>query len=133
MRKKGKYSPEFKEQAVKRSLSGSFTIKELAESLGISYYVLRDWKKKYYKDFSIKSMAEALEVSREAYYKSLRIKDQIKKEKEIILKDAIYKIWEDSLMIYGLRRILEEAKKIYPEVGKRILNLKYLLLTQIII
>jgi transposase InsO family protein len=75
--------------------------------------------KKYYKDFSIKSMAEALEVSREAYYKSLRIKDQIKIEKENILKDAIYKIWEDSLMIYGLRRILEEVKKIYPEVGKR--------------
>ncbi|KPA31236.1 transposase, partial [Leptospira interrogans] len=28
MNKKGKYSPEFKEQAVKRTLSGSFTIKE---------------------------------------------------------------------------------------------------------
>ncbi|WP_017856550.1 IS3 family transposase, partial [Leptospira interrogans] len=26
MNKKGKYSPEFKEQAVKRTLSGSFTI-----------------------------------------------------------------------------------------------------------
>ncbi|EKR75273.1 transposase domain protein [Leptospira noguchii str. 2006001870] len=37
MNKKGKYSPEFKEQAVKRTLSGLFTIKEVAESLGISY------------------------------------------------------------------------------------------------
>ncbi|WP_232411096.1 transposase, partial [Leptospira interrogans] len=27
MNKKGKYSPEFKEQAVKRTLSGSFTYK----------------------------------------------------------------------------------------------------------
>jgi transposase-like protein len=33
MRKKGKYSPDFKEQAVKRAISGSFTIKEVAESL----------------------------------------------------------------------------------------------------
>ncbi|WP_025185215.1 transposase, partial [Leptospira interrogans] len=44
MNKKGKYSPEFKEQAVKRTLSGSFTIKEVAESLGISYFVLRQWR-----------------------------------------------------------------------------------------
>ncbi|EMM95422.1 transposase domain protein [Leptospira interrogans serovar Zanoni str. LT2156] len=33
MNKKGKYSPEFKEQAVKRTLSGSFTIKEVAGHL----------------------------------------------------------------------------------------------------
>ncbi|TQE76363.1 hypothetical protein FF021_09600 [Leptospira noguchii] len=33
MNKKRKYSTEFKEQAVKRSLSGSFTIKEVAVSL----------------------------------------------------------------------------------------------------
>ncbi len=32
MNKKGKYSPEFQEQAVKRTLSGLFTIKEVAES-----------------------------------------------------------------------------------------------------
>ncbi|MDI7187723.1 transposase, partial [Leptospira santarosai] len=39
MIRKGKYSPEFKDQAVKRTLSGSFTIKEVAQSLGISYFV----------------------------------------------------------------------------------------------
>ncbi|WP_025184830.1 transposase, partial [Leptospira interrogans] len=50
MNKKGKYSPEFKEQAVKRTLSGSFTIKEVAGSLGISYFVLRQWRGEYLKN-----------------------------------------------------------------------------------
>ncbi|EMO61066.1 transposase [Leptospira borgpetersenii serovar Pomona str. 200901868] len=44
MSQKGKYSPEFKEQAVKRTLSGPFTIKEAAESLEIDYFVLRHWR-----------------------------------------------------------------------------------------
>jgi transposase-like protein len=30
MKRKGKYSDEFKDEAVKRCLSGSFTIKEIA-------------------------------------------------------------------------------------------------------
>ena len=47
MRKCGKYSPEYKEEVVKRAMSGSFTIKEVAESIGLNYYVLRDWKKGY--------------------------------------------------------------------------------------
>ena len=49
MSRRGKYSPEFKEQAVKRAMSGSFTIKEVAESLGIGYYVLRQWKAEFLK------------------------------------------------------------------------------------
>ncbi|MBW9230546.1 transposase, partial [Leptospira interrogans] len=53
MNKKGKYSPEFKEQAVKRTLSGSFTIKEVAGSLGISYFVLRQWRGEYLKNQKI--------------------------------------------------------------------------------
>ena len=47
MTRKSKYSPEFKEQAVKRTLTGSFTIKEVSESLDISYYILREWRKDY--------------------------------------------------------------------------------------
>ena len=49
MSKRGKYSPEYKEQAVKRAISGSFTIKEVSESLGISYHVLRQWKAEFLK------------------------------------------------------------------------------------
>lgn len=49
MSKRGKYSPEFQEQAVKRAMSGAFTIKEVSESLGISYFTLRQWKAEYLK------------------------------------------------------------------------------------
>ncbi|MDF3822316.1 transposase, partial [Leptospira sp. 96542] len=49
MSRRGKYSPEFKERAVKRAISGSFTIKEVSESLGISYFVLRQWKAEFLK------------------------------------------------------------------------------------
>ncbi|KAA1292766.1 hypothetical protein C4X99_04600 [Leptospira interrogans serovar Geyaweera] len=47
--RKRKYSPKFQEQAVNRTLSGSFTIKEVAESLGLSYFVLRQWKAEHLK------------------------------------------------------------------------------------
>jgi transposase len=87
MRKKGKYSPEFKEQAVKRAISGSFTIKEVAESLGISYYVLRDWKKEYMKkleESEIPKNPKQLKESEEL--KQLR-KEVIKlREQNLILK-----------------------------------------------
>ena len=75
--------------------------------------------KKYYKDFSIMSMAEALDVSREAYYKSLRSNRKEFIEKEDLIKNSILKIWEESFKIYGLRRILVELKKTFPEIGKR--------------
>jgi transposase len=48
VRKRGKYSPEFREQAVKQAMSGSFTIKEVAESFGISYYGLRQWRAEFF-------------------------------------------------------------------------------------
>ncbi|EPG74171.1 transposase, partial [Leptospira fainei serovar Hurstbridge str. BUT 6] len=76
MSKKGKYSPEFKEQAIKRILTGSFTIKEVAESLGISYFVLRQWKAEYMKksdeqnpptDKQIKESEELRKLRKEDY------------------------------------------------------------------
>lgn len=44
-----KYSPEINEQAVKRARSGSFTIKNVPESLGISCFDLREWKAEFLK------------------------------------------------------------------------------------
>ncbi|EMF80491.1 transposase [Leptospira weilii serovar Topaz str. LT2116] len=49
MKRRSKYSPEFREQAVNRTLSGSFTIKEVADSLGISYFILRQWRAEHLK------------------------------------------------------------------------------------
>ncbi|WP_063124770.1 transposase, partial [Leptospira borgpetersenii] len=49
MKGRRKCSPEFREQAVNRTLSGSFTIKEVANSLEISYFILRQWRAEYLK------------------------------------------------------------------------------------
>ncbi|EMK25294.1 transposase [Leptospira kirschneri serovar Bulgarica str. Nikolaevo] len=49
MKGRRKYSSEFREQAVNRTLSGSFTIKEVANSLEISYFILRQWKAEHLK------------------------------------------------------------------------------------
>ena len=44
---KSKYTPEFKEEAVKATMADDRTIKEVAQSLGINYWTLREWKKEY--------------------------------------------------------------------------------------
>ena len=86
MRKRGKYSPEYKEEAVKRAMSGSFTIKEVAESLGVSYYVLRDWKKEYMQknESEIPKTDKQLKESEEL--KRLRKENLRLKEQVLILK-----------------------------------------------
>jgi transposase len=45
--KKKKYSPEFREQAVKKALTGDESLKEIAAALGISYWTLQQWKREY--------------------------------------------------------------------------------------
>ena len=86
MTRKGKYSTEFKEQAVKRTLTGSFTIKEVSESLGISYYVLRDWRREYMKnqDSLIPKTDKELKESEEL--RRLRKENMRLKEDILILK-----------------------------------------------
>jgi transposase len=86
MRKRGKYSPEYKEEAVKRAMSGSFTIKEVAESLGVSYYVLRDWKKEFMQknESEIPKTDKQLKESEEL--KRLRKENLKLKEQVLILK-----------------------------------------------
>lgn len=86
MKRKGKYSDEFKDEAVKRSLSGSFTIKEVAESLGVSYYVLRQWKKEFMekKESQIPKTDKQLKESEEL--RKLRKENLKLKEQVLILK-----------------------------------------------
>ncbi len=45
--RKRQYNEEFREEAVKAAMSEDRTIKEVAQSLGISYWTLREWKKEY--------------------------------------------------------------------------------------
>ena len=45
--KKNKYPQEFRDEAVRAVISGDRSLKEVAESLGVSPWSLRDWKKSY--------------------------------------------------------------------------------------
>jgi transposase len=45
--RKSKYSPEFRDNAVKKVLTGDESIKEIAAGLGISSWTLQQWKKEY--------------------------------------------------------------------------------------
>ncbi|MBW9231293.1 IS3 family transposase [Leptospira santarosai] len=178
MSKRSKYSPEFKEQAIKRTLSGSFTIKEVSRSLGISYFVLRQWRAEYMKKseeqlpltdkqlkeseelkklrkenlklkeevtipkkvcshafprtksrlmfmethrfaFSIRSMANVLEVSRSGFYQFLkRSKNELEKYNPELV-EFIKETWLTNRKNYGLVRLLREVKKVYSIYGAR--------------
>ncbi|EPG75022.1 transposase [Leptospira fainei serovar Hurstbridge str. BUT 6] len=86
MSKKGKYSPEFKEQAIKRILTGSFTIKEVAESLGISYFVLRQWKAEYMKKSDEQNPPTDKQIKESEELRKLRKENYRLKEENAILK-----------------------------------------------
>lgn len=85
--KRNKYSQEFKEQAVKRTLSGSYTIKEVSESLGINYYVLRDWRVEYMKNQeNEKPLLTDKQLKESEELKRLRKENMRLKEDNAILK-----------------------------------------------
>jgi transposase len=86
MRRRGKYSPEFKEQAVRRALSGSFTIKEVAESLGIGYYLLRYWKAEYLKKEANNNPLTDQKIKESEELRKLRRENLKLKEENAILK-----------------------------------------------
>ena len=60
MRRKSRYSEEFKNQAVKRTMSENYTIKEVAQSLGVSYDSLKKWRNDYMKKEEEKLVARKL-------------------------------------------------------------------------
>ena len=86
MKKKGKYSEEFKEQAVKRTLSGSFTIKEVAESLGINYHTLQTWRKDYLQNQESEIPMTDKQIKDREELKNLRKENMKLKEEVAILK-----------------------------------------------
>ena len=86
MAKKSKYSPEFMEQAVKRTLSGSYSIKEVSESLGVSYYVLRGWRKEYMEKKANEVPKTDKEIQESEELKRLRKENLKLREENAILK-----------------------------------------------
>lgn len=87
MKKDENYSTEFKEQAVNRTLSGSFSIKEVAKSLGVSYYALRKWRKEYLEKMKDKELPKTdKELKESEELKRLRKENFRLKEDNAILK-----------------------------------------------
>lgn len=70
-------------------------------------------------EFSIKSMARILNVSRSGYYKFLKeYKEEIEKyDKDILIK--LERIWLNSRKTYGVIRLLKSIKKIDTKYGAR--------------
>ena len=48
-KKRRRFSKEFKEEAVKLYLNSEKTMQEVAESLGVEQYHIKDWKREYEK------------------------------------------------------------------------------------
>jgi len=86
MSRRSKYSPEFKEQVVKRAISSTFTIEEVSESLGISYFVLRQWKAKFLKKSENVNPPTDKQIKESEELKKLRKENIRLKEENAILK-----------------------------------------------
>ncbi|EMG08966.1 transposase [Leptospira interrogans serovar Grippotyphosa str. LT2186] len=86
MKGRRKYSPEFREQAVTRTLNGSFTIKEVAESLGVSYFVLRQWKAEHLKKKETEQPLPDKQLNESEELKRLRKENLKLKDENAILK-----------------------------------------------
>ncbi|KXZ27035.1 transposase [Leptospira sp. ZV016] len=89
MKGRRKYSPDFREQAVNRTLSGSFTIKEVAESLGLSYFILRQWKAEHLKRKETEQpLTDKQQKEREELKRLLKENLRLKDENAILKKFA---------------------------------------------
>lgn len=86
MSRQKRYSPEFQEQAVKRTLSGSFSIKEVAESLGIGYHMLRQWRAEYLKNSESQKPITDKQIKESEELKKLKKENVRLKEENAILK-----------------------------------------------
>ncbi|MDD3229934.1 MAG: transposase [Oscillospiraceae bacterium] len=78
-----KYDEEFKKRAVRMSFSSERTVKQVAESLGISSNMLYRWRKKYTPDGDKTEAAQQQDEMRK-----LRLRNAELEEENYILKKA---------------------------------------------
>lgn len=86
MRRKSRYSEEFKKQAVKRTMSGNYTIKEVAQSLGVSYDSLKKWRNDYMRKEEESPGGKEIDIKVLEEYKQLKKDYNRLKEENAILK-----------------------------------------------
>ncbi|EMF83151.1 IS1236 transposase family protein [Leptospira weilii serovar Topaz str. LT2116] len=70
-------------------------------------------------EFSIRSMAEVLEVSRSGFYQFLKRSKNVLEKYDPELVEFIKETWLSNRKNYGLVRLLREVKKVYSFYGAR--------------
>jgi len=84
-----RYTPEFKDEAVKQVVDRGYTVAEVAERLGVSQHSLYKWVNAVSPDKSKQQAEELLEAKREV----LKLRSQLKRteeERDILKKAARY-------------------------------------------
>jgi len=84
-----RYTPEFKEEAVRQVTERGYPVAEVSERLGVSSHSLYKWVKAVQPDKSEQQVAELVEAKSEI----LRLRAQLKRteeENEILKKAARY-------------------------------------------
>ena len=88
MRKRKRFSREFKEEAVRLLQEGGRTYREVAQSLGIDHRMLYRWEKQLQKEGPDAFRGEGNRTSAEAELHMLREEVRRLKEEQEILKKA---------------------------------------------
>lgn len=84
-----RYSPEFKDEAVRQVIERGYSVKEVAERLGISAHSLYKWVNAVRPSKDEKQADELLEVKRE----NLKLRAELRRvqeERDILKKAAAY-------------------------------------------
>lgn len=83
------YTPEFKDEAVRQVVDRGYTVKEVAERLGVSEASLYNWRKAVMPSAGDQQAEELLEVKRE----NLTLRAELRRtqeERDILKKAAAY-------------------------------------------
>jgi transposase len=84
-----RYSPEFKDEAVRQIIERGYSVSEVSERLGVSSHSLYKWVKAVQPDNSEQQAAELVEAKSEV----LRLRAQLRRteeERDILKKAARY-------------------------------------------
>ena len=84
-----RYSPEFKDEAVRQIIERGYSVAEVSERLGVSSHSLYKWVKAVTPDKSEQNTAELVEAKSEV----LRLRAQLRRteeERDILKKAARY-------------------------------------------
>ena len=84
-----RYSPEFKEEAVRQIVDRGYSVAEVSERLGVSVHSLHKWVKAVTPDKSGQQATELVEAKKEI----LKLRSQLRRteeERDILKKAARY-------------------------------------------